>query len=470
MFYAVDADGSGDLTIDELAVVIRGWYKENKMARSLDKAKIELQAAMDAHDTDVSGSLNFLEFLTLWSEAEEWFKFEVAPALKKHVIWLAKEEIHSEADEILAELRGLFLDADAERDGLLTVSQLAAVFQECYKTNAKIKVSRGKKAVTKEVEEAMLRHDLDRSGSLDWIEFVLMWASGGPTSPIKLKVDASIRAQVVRYAMLPVTREAAGLLNDLVALFDAADTDGSGLLDREELTAVFAARYREEAVSRAEKTVRGEVDIAMITHNTDQSGLVDFVEFVQMFSGPPFKFCTSGRVRGEMMLLLSQLERANHEQQLALQVQLHELQNEYHANLPVEAQERLHVLQDQLEESKLRRVKPAQSEVELRVRKVLEAAFSHLDANHDGKLEESELMDMMMRASNVNSEEEARKEARHMISELDQDNDGAISQEEWLLLEDRIVEELMDWVCDIDDPKVVERLLPYMDICAIIRL
>ena len=42
MFYAVDTDGSGDLTLKELAVVMRGWYRENKMARSIKSAEEEM--------------------------------------------------------------------------------------------------------------------------------------------------------------------------------------------------------------------------------------------------------------------------------------------------------------------------------------------------------------------------------------------------------------------------------------------
>jgi len=452
LFYGNDSDGSGDLDADELAVVIRGWYRSEKVSRTVEKTKIEIDQAMIVHDSDKSGSLNFLEFLALWGEAEKWFHFHVEEDLRKKVLWLAREAVYTEAQEEHEKLRALFLEADIENDGVLDVEQLTTVFRKCYKNGA---VSRGLAAVKLEVEEAMITHDLDGSGTLDYVEFVLMWASG---RPLKLRVDSSVRQQVVRIAMLPVTREAANLLNDLVALFDAADMDSSGLLDRDELTAVFTARYREENVARTTKKVREELDIAMLRQNTDSSGLIDFVEFVNMSSGPPFKFCTSSRVRSEVKLLMRALEMANTEEQETLQVQLHELQNDYIQGQP-QLEERLHTLEAALESSTLRRVKPKTSEVELRVRKVLTRAFSNLDENGDGLLDEDELITMMRKSANVRSEEDAKEQAKGMIQGLDKDGDGAISFEEWTLLEDRIVEELMDWVRDIDSPSVVEREL-----------
>jgi len=109
--------------------------------------------------------------------------------------------------------------------------------------------------------------------------------------------------------------------------------------------------------------------------------------------------------------------------------------------------------------SKLRCSKPQISEVELRVRKVLSAAFKEIDVNDDGLLSEEELVDMMIRSTSVETEEQARAEARGIIQQLDKNNDSLVSRDEWQMLEDRIMEELMDWVRDIDSAEVVEREL-----------
>jgi len=76
MFSGADVDGSGSLNAGELSSLVRNYYKEERVARSLVKVEGEVARAMEVFDTDKSGDLSFDEFIMMVAKSEE-FKFKL---------------------------------------------------------------------------------------------------------------------------------------------------------------------------------------------------------------------------------------------------------------------------------------------------------------------------------------------------------------------------------------------------------
>jgi len=76
MFSGADVDGSGSLSAGELSSLVRNYYKEERVARSLVKVEGEVARAMEVFDTDKSGDLSFDEFIMMVAKSEE-FKFKL---------------------------------------------------------------------------------------------------------------------------------------------------------------------------------------------------------------------------------------------------------------------------------------------------------------------------------------------------------------------------------------------------------
>jgi len=107
---------------------------------------------------------------------------------------------------------------------------------------------------------------------------------------------------VMRRAWRDVTKVAACVLDEVRGLFDAADVDRGGTLDREELTQVIRVRYRQEGVARSEIKVSEELSAAMAAYDEDGNGLLDFVEFTTMFAGDGFKWKLEPKVNAELLI------------------------------------------------------------------------------------------------------------------------------------------------------------------------
>lgn len=282
MFQEADTDKSGDLSTGELATALQLWYKEGGISRPHKVVLREVEKAMKKCDLDGSGSLDWLEFLALWRSGPEFFRFEVDADLSDDVVTIAAERVHQAAAVWTARLEEAFieeanalegggidgelgsLDATAAddamptpapqpispvtkryqprhgdwRDSKLGVPQLVSLFRKSYRAAT---ISRSLKAVSLEVQEALRIFDLDGDGSLDWLEFVRMWAAG---EPFKLGVAGAVRHRVMRDGWRSVTAVAACVLDEVRGLYDAADVDRGGMLDKEELTEVLRIRYR----------------------------------------------------------------------------------------------------------------------------------------------------------------------------------------------------------------------------------
>lgn len=95
---------------------------------------------------------------------------------------------------------------------------------------------------------------------------------------------------------------------------------------------------------------------------------------------------------------------------------------------------------------------------------ILNDAFEFIDKNKDGYLSEQELVEAIrVSPAQDRSDDEVQEEATRFLSQVDANHDGKVSRDEWKILEDRIVEEQLDWVRDMASIQVVHREMDRYD-------
>merc|ERR1712166_1466676 len=84
LFDEADADDSGALDEDELSWVLKKYYADEKMSRSLKAVKAEVAMAMTRFDANLNGTLEFGEFVNMFCLSET-FKFKMPLQVKLQV-------------------------------------------------------------------------------------------------------------------------------------------------------------------------------------------------------------------------------------------------------------------------------------------------------------------------------------------------------------------------------------------------
>ena len=116
--------------------------------------------------------------------------------------------------------------------------------------------------------------------------------------------------------------EAAAMLRELQEIFSAADENGNGSLDMQELTKLLHSQYRTERVARSLKQVGREVEDAMVRYDGDSSGTLDFFEYVAMFcQAEEFKFRVPKSLKASVLKLAQQQLERQREEELRLRAE-----------------------------------------------------------------------------------------------------------------------------------------------------
>jgi len=326
LFSLADSSGDGALDKAELTAVIASYYKKRGVSRNKETLRLEVGRAMQTYDVDGSGTIELAEFLTMFATSSE-FSF-AAPGLP------------SSNPEVMA----LVGQAGQKmRTHLDQSTQAAAVIQAGVR-------GRLIRAIRCDVAHATLRRDLQGTAygeyivTNTWIDQaplgIKLMLRGEPDSatgvivselspdarlPRDLKpgmlleaiqgescVESSLPEVMERMKRRPITVKFRStlehaMLDQLVERFLAADRDGSGALDREELTEVLTLMYRREKTFQRKQRTQEEVDQAMQVYDADQSGVLEFGEFVEMVCGfEGFNFKVSEQEK-QKVLMLSQL-------------------------------------------------------------------------------------------------------------------------------------------------------------------
>jgi len=79
LFVESDVDQNGVLDPEELAKIIRTFYRDNQKSRSMKQVKAEVDASLEKFDKDGNGVLDFAEFMELVVADDTCFKFHMAP-------------------------------------------------------------------------------------------------------------------------------------------------------------------------------------------------------------------------------------------------------------------------------------------------------------------------------------------------------------------------------------------------------
>lgn len=98
LFYEADADNSGELGAEEMAAVLKDYYKSERLGRSQKAVQIEVNAAMEEFDTDKSGTLHFDEFVKMVCKSDK-FKFKLTQEQKAELLKLAAAKAAASACE-----------------------------------------------------------------------------------------------------------------------------------------------------------------------------------------------------------------------------------------------------------------------------------------------------------------------------------------------------------------------------------
>jgi len=84
MFKESDTDGSGTLNSEELALLVKAYYKKEKVGRAIKTVKGEVDRAMQEFDTDGSGCLDYKEFINMVLHSKE-FKFKLGDRERQEI-------------------------------------------------------------------------------------------------------------------------------------------------------------------------------------------------------------------------------------------------------------------------------------------------------------------------------------------------------------------------------------------------
>ncbi|KAL1504356.1 hypothetical protein AB1Y20_010762 [Prymnesium parvum] len=245
MFYQADKDGSGTLSVSEFKDVL-------KMA-DLGLTASEMKRVMAEADVNNDGEITYAEFVPL---AVDLVMALYARVEKDEEMDNEEREAHSAAqdfmlhgmgkDELESVMREVFLKADADGSGALSMTE----FHKCIR-EADLGLTR------KEINRLMQEVDVDRDGIVTYDEFV------------PLCFDMLV--ELLKDELLD-TKKPSELEEYLTSLFADADREETGLLGMHELRDLL--RSADLGLTRLQiHTILAEAEY-------DDDGVADYLKFV----------------------------------------------------------------------------------------------------------------------------------------------------------------------------------------------
>jgi len=311
LFESVDMNKNGRIDPEELQWLIQELYRRLNIRMPGDmKIRLveDVRRAMKMFDLDLDGTISFWEFLRMLL-AKPWSQLLPPQARKQLPFMLLKkvqrEHAEAEADSVsadpsdsgpgpvvLGQLERMFHALDTDQSGELEVDELMGLVEEAWFMNDKSEFS-SRDGLLQATKEVIAKFDIDdQNGSISFAEFVQMMAAPPFLKMLPKEARDFMILKGAEFKSNPVKKnEAKRVLIEARKLFQAADLDGDGFLEENELANVFQELHR-----RMGKKMKGDVrvriveDCRQIIEKFDQNGTgtLDFVGFVRMLAKKPY--------------------------------------------------------------------------------------------------------------------------------------------------------------------------------------
>jgi len=273
-FHKFDTDHSGSLDVDELLNVEKYLVSKYLKGFSLSTRE-QMQAGLDAHDTDGNGSISLPEFIRLWRDTRTFYvvwlipSYGLYPSQKvsySEVAWanLIIENVEKVGEEVFEDVVG--------KDGELDADAFALVFNQIADNFNLPPIS------PELAQEFVTQYDLDGSQTVDNDEFTrflhlfvstLHYLQGAVEAHLPLNVD-----DFANFVKSPVQ-----FSRNLRAIFDKHAING--VLDVDALRAVDQEIGTKFFKNWPDLT-RDDAEELLVAHDVDENGTISFAEYIRM--------------------------------------------------------------------------------------------------------------------------------------------------------------------------------------------
>jgi Ca2+-binding EF-hand superfamily protein len=217
LFDTFDLDASGSISLNELRTALKNlgeYTDELKLLRLLQEA-----------DSDGSGDIDFAEFsnivLSLRTDAETSIFTQI---IKKHKTMV--QFCNFTRDKLL-KMRKEFDRFDADKSGQIDVKELEAALRNL-----------GEYKNQKQVDEIMAQADVDKSGSIEFVEFCLIIHAMAKNKKTDVGLGRAFAKQRKIFETIQFDEDT---MTALQIEFNSFDTDFSGAIDLAEMEAALVS-------------------------------------------------------------------------------------------------------------------------------------------------------------------------------------------------------------------------------------
>jgi len=252
-------------------------------------------------------------------------------------VWLWEDLGEDGAGVIIQSAKEIFLQADEEHQGQVQGSECGTLILALFSTL-------GLKDFPAEIKfnlqhlcaEMVKLFDLEGTGKINFLEFLRMVCMKPFKQLIPKRVAQRLPLLVCKIVKLAIPpeeedeeedigevafsslaqcvagsrEEGRAVLKMAQELFSAADDDGSGEVDEEELMGIIVELQSKLGHAMGEEDLRREVKRCMHVFDTDRSGTIDFNEFLQMILREPWRALLPEEGITQVSIMLARFERA----------------------------------------------------------------------------------------------------------------------------------------------------------------
>jgi len=316
-FDSVDADKSGEIDANELSGLVQSaWFMMSHRGfackEDLEEATKEI---MERYDIDQSGTIDFDEFLKMM--ALKPFVLMLPTEARDYLIMTSRHRsaepiTQKTAQKTLALARRLFKAADVNEDGMLEENELANVVQELYSRLDTKMTSDLRIRIVEEARKCIDKFDTTGEGKLGFKPFLRMLGAKPWCEMLPPDVARAIPFMLMRGMVPgkveekePTESKIESVVNFCKKLFAETDTDQSGFIDEEELGSMLKKLWAHLGRPFADSDLdrlNYEVHAAMVNFDVDESGTLDFNEFIKLLGKRPWRLMLPKEIQDDILL------------------------------------------------------------------------------------------------------------------------------------------------------------------------